>query len=50
METYCNRWKLDINCRKTKITIFTKRKDCARNYIFLFKGEQIEIVDEYIWV
>ena len=31
METYCDRWKLDMNCRKTKITVFTKRKDYVRN-------------------
>ncbi len=47
METYCDTWKLDINCRKTKITVFAKRKDSGRNFNFKFKREQIEIVDEY---
>ncbi len=27
VETYCDRWKLDINCRKTKITLLTKTKE-----------------------
>ena len=30
-----------------ELPVFTKRKDIARNYNFQFKGEQIEIVDEY---
>ena len=47
MEAYCDRWKLDINCRKTKVTVFTKRKDYLNNYNFQFKGEKIEIVNEY---
>ncbi len=47
MGTYCDTWKLDINCRKTKITVFAKRKDCVRKFNSKFKGEQIEIVDEY---
>ncbi len=47
MEIYCDTWKLDINCIYTKITVFAKIKDSVRNFNFKFKGEQIEIVDEY---
>ena len=39
--------KLDINCKKTKITSFSKEKCEARNFNSQFKGESIEIVDEY---
>ena len=42
VETYCDRWKLDINCRKTKIILFTKRKDYVRNYNFLFRGSKLK--------
>ena len=42
MEMYCDRWKLDTDCRKTKITVYTKRKDYVRNYNFLFKEEKLK--------
>lgn len=47
METHHDTRKLDINCRMNKISLFAKRKHSVRNYIFRFRGEQIEIVDEY---
>ena len=47
MENYCEKWKLDINCKKTKITIFSKEKCEVGNSNFQLKGENIEIVDEY---
>ena len=46
MEKYCDKWKLDINCKKTKLTVFSKKK-FIRNYNFQFKGQNIEIVDAY---
>ncbi len=39
--------KLDINCKNTKITIFSKEKCDVGNFNFKFKGENIEIVEEY---
>ncbi len=47
MERHCKTWKLEVNCRKTKISVFAKGRDSVRNYNFKFKGEEIEIVDEY---
>ena len=35
-----------MNYRNIKITVLIKRKDYVRNYHFISKGEQIEIVDE----
>lgn len=39
--------KLDIHCNKTKITMFSRDKCEVGNYNFQFKGEMIEIVEEY---
>ncbi len=47
MEMYYDAWRSDINCKKTKITIFTKTKSEADNYNYRFKGEKIEIIEEY---
>ncbi len=37
MENYCEKWKLDINRKKTKITIFSKEKCDGGNFNFQFK-------------
>ena len=47
MESYCEKWKLHINCKKTKITIFSKEKCDSLNFNFQFKGENIDIVEHY---
>lgn len=47
MKSYCEKWKLHINCKKTKITIFSKEKCDSLNFNFQFKGENIEIVKHY---
>ncbi len=47
MEMYCEKWKLDINCKKTKITIFSKDRCQPENYNFQFKGEKIDVVENY---
>lgn len=47
MEIYCDKWKLDINYRKTKVTIFSIGKIEVEDYAFQFKGDSIEVVDSY---
>lgn len=46
VESYCEKWKLHTNCKKTKITIFSGKCDCL-GFNFQFKGENIEIVEHY---
>ena len=45
-ENYCDTWHLKVNISKTKIIIFSHRRP-STNIKFYFKGEEIEIVNEY---
>lgn len=45
-ETYCDTWKLTVNITKTKIMIFSGGR-MPGNMHFHFKGNEIEIVNEY---
>ena len=46
---YCDMWKLIVNTSKTKIIIFSRGK--VRNTpTFMFGDEQIEIVDDYVYL
>ena len=45
-ENYCDIWHLKVNVSKTKIIIFSHRRP-STNIKFYFKGEEIEIVNEY---
>ena len=44
--SYCNEWKLTVNCSKTKIVVFNRGRSHV-NYNFQFNGKSIEIVDQY---
>ena len=51
LDTYCEKWKLNINTKKTKVMIFSKteskvKKDIYSN-MFNFKDTALEIVKEY---
>lgn len=45
--TYCNQWKLRVNCSETKIVVFNRGKSHCDNNNFQFDGENLEIVDEF---
>ena len=50
---YCDQWKLRINVSKTKIIRFTKRKspkNPANVYNFQIKEENVEVVDDYVYL
>ncbi len=47
MELYCEQRKLHINCKKMKITIFSKEKCDCLNFNVQFKEENIETVEHY---
>ncbi len=44
--SYSKKWKLTVNCSKTKIVVFNRGRSLL-NYNFQFDGKDIEIVDEY---
>lgn len=47
LNSYCNDWKLKINCNKTKIVVFSRGKVQTDKYNFTFGCEKIEVVDHY---
>ena len=46
LKTYCTEWKLHVNCNKTKVNIFEKRK-AMRQPMFLYSNEEFEIVEAF---
>ena len=46
---YCNRWKLVVNTRKTKIIIFKKSGRLPNNIDFNFDNVEIEMVKHYLF-
>jgi septum formation topological specificity factor MinE len=46
---YCEAWKLFINCSKSKVVIFNKRK-MKNPPVFTLSDEVIEIVDSYSYL
>ena len=47
LKSYCETWKLEINCSKTKITIFSRSKINHDNFDFKYGNQTIETVDSY---
>ncbi len=47
LEVYCRVWKLEVNCSKTKIVVFSRGKVVTDNYSFKLGAENIEIVESY---
>jgi len=43
---YCEAWKLSINCSKSKVVIFSKRK-MKNPPVFTLNDDVIEIVDSF---
>ena len=46
---YCNTFHLCINVSKTKVVIFSKRKNRS-NIEFMLQGVRLEIVDDYSYL
>ena len=47
LETYCDKWKLEINTKKTKIMLFNKQGSLIKKHKFTFNQKNIENVREY---
>lgn len=46
LEKYCDLWKLEVNCNKTKVIIFSKRK-IVNAPEFIYRGNALETVYEF---
>lgn len=44
---YCDRWKLTVNVKKTKVMVFQKGGRLPQNLSFKYKSEEIEIVSKF---
>ena len=44
---YCEKWKLQVNFKKTKTMIFNKQGSLIKKYKFHFKSTNIESTNEY---
>ena len=49
LNIYCEAWKVSINCSKSKVVIFSKRK-MKNPPVFTLSDEVIEIVDSYSYL
>ena len=47
VEEYCNKWRLSINCTKTKITVFGENVKDQEKYNFVYKGGKLEVVNSF---
>ena len=47
LKSYCDTWKLEINCTKTKILVFSNHKANPNDYNFKLGINNIELVDSY---
>ena len=48
-QSYCDKWKLEVNASKTKVIVFSKRK-CKDDFLFTLYGENLERVDTFSYV
>ena len=50
LSTYCQRWKLTVNTKKTKIMVFRKGGILPRDLKFYYNGIEIEIVNTFSYL
>ena len=50
LEDYCQRWKLTVNTKKTKIMVFRKQGRLRKNVAFYYNQERLEIVDSFSYL
>lgn len=49
LEKYCNQWKLDVNCNKTKIVVFGRGRYTV-DYSFMYMSNTVETIWEYLYL
>ena len=50
LQNYCSQWDLNLNLKKTKIMIFNKQGATIKKFKFFFKGEEIDVVNQYTYL
>ena len=54
LDNYCEKWKFNINIKKTKVMILSKTERKAKNdsnaYLFDFNDNRLELVTEYKYI
>ena len=45
LEKYCTKWKLKVNCHKTKVTVFGRSRVNKSRLNFIYNQSRLEIVD-----
>ena len=47
LATYCNKWKLQVNLKKTKIILLNRQGSLIKKHSFLFMSNNIEVTKQY---
>ena len=47
LATYCNKWKLQVNLKKTKIILFNRQGSLIKKHNFHFMSNNIEVTKQY---
>ena len=47
LHSYCVKWQLRVNCDKTKVVVFSKRKAALSTYNFAYNGKPLEITNSF---
>jgi hypothetical protein len=47
-QLYCDLWKLDVNINKTKVMVFSKKKNL--NYSFILQDKKLEVVEKFSYL
>lgn len=47
LKAYSDKWKLKVNCKKTKITVFGKSKHCTN---FVYEGSIIDCTSTFTYL
>ena len=47
-QLYCDLWKLDVNINKTKVMVFSKKRNL--NYSFILQDKQLEVVEKFSYL
>jgi hypothetical protein len=47
LESFCDKWKLEVNIEKTKVMVFKKRGAISRTERWYYKGQKVEVAPEY---
>ena len=47
LESFCTKWKLQINMKKTKVVLFNRQGALIKKHNFTYKQKNVEVVREY---